>query len=34
VMSDLRAGLRDAARGVLGDAVHDVLVTDIVRQDM
>lgn len=34
VMSDLRAGLRDAARGVLGDAVNDVLVTDIVRQDM
>lgn len=33
-MADLRAGLRDAAKGVLGDAVHDVLVTDIVRQDM
>jgi hypothetical protein len=34
VMADLRAGLRDAAKGVLGEAVHDVLVTDIVRQDM
>lgn len=34
VMSDLRAALRDAAQGVLGDAAHDVLVTDIVRQDM
>lgn len=34
VMADMRAGLRDAAKGVLGDAVHDVLVTDIVRQDM
>jgi flagellar basal body-associated protein FliL len=34
VMSDLRAGLRDAARGVIGDALNDVLVTDIVRQDM
>lgn len=33
-MADLRAGLRDAAKGVLGDAVNDVLVTDIVRQDM
>lgn len=33
-MADLRAGLRDAAKGVLGDAVHDVLVTEIVRQDM
>lgn len=34
VMADLRASLRDAARGVLGDAANDVLVTDIVRQDM
>jgi hypothetical protein len=33
-MADLRAGLRDAAKGVLGETVHDVLVTDIVRQDM
>ena len=34
VMADLRAALRDAGQGVLGDAAHDVLVTDIVRQDM
>lgn len=34
VMADLRASLRDAAQGVLGEAAHDVLVTDIVRQDM
>ena len=34
VMADLRAALRDAGQGVLGEAAHDVLVTDIVRQDM
>ena len=34
VMRDLRGALLDAARGVLGPAVHDVLVTDIMRQDL
>ncbi|MGG7565032.1 flagellar basal body-associated FliL family protein [Rhodovulum sp. DZ06] len=34
VMADLRSALRDAGQGVLGEAAHDVLVTDIVRQDM
>jgi hypothetical protein len=33
-MRDLRGSLLEAARGVLGPAVHDVLVTDILRQDL
>jgi hypothetical protein len=32
-MDPLRAGLRDAARQVLGDIVKDVLIVDITRQD-
>lgn len=32
-MAPLREGLREAARQVLGDIAHDVLITDIVRQD-
>ena len=32
-MESLRAALLEAAHGVLGDAVHEVLVADIVRQD-
>lgn len=32
-LNPLRAGLRDAARDVLGTVVHDVLIVDIVRQD-
>lgn len=32
-MKDLRESLKQAAVGVLGDIVNDVLVTDIVRQD-
>lgn len=32
-MSPLRVGLREAARQVLGDVIHDVLILDIVRQD-
>lgn len=32
-MDPLRSGLRDAARQVLGDTVHDVLIIDITRQD-
>ncbi|WP_224816455.1 flagellar basal body-associated FliL family protein [Hasllibacter sp. MH4015] len=33
-MAPLREGLREAAIGVLGDAVvHDVLITDLTRQD-
>lgn len=32
-LNPLRAGLRDAARDVLGTIVHDVLIVDIVRQD-
>ncbi|MEM7508258.1 MAG: flagellar basal body-associated protein FliL [Pseudomonadota bacterium] len=34
VMQDLRASLLHAARGVLGSRVHNVLLTDIVRQDI
>ncbi len=33
-MRDLRGALLEAARGVLGPAVHDVLVTDLLRQDL
>lgn len=33
-MRDLRGALLEAAQGVLGPVVHDVLVTDILRQDM
>ena len=29
----LRKGLLDIAKGILGDIVTDVLITDIVRQD-
>lgn len=32
-MDDLRAALRDAARGVIGRTVHDVLIIEIARQD-
>ncbi len=32
-MTPLREGLREAARQVLGDIAHDVLIVDIVRQD-
>ena len=32
-MTPLREGLREAARQVLGEIAHDVLITDIVRQD-
>lgn len=32
-MRDLRGSLLEAARSVLGRGVHDVLVTDIMRQD-
>ena len=31
---DLRAALLKAGRGVLGDQVSDVLITEIARQDM
>lgn len=34
VMRDLRGALLEAARSVLGPIAHDVLVTDILRQDM
>lgn len=33
-MRDLRGALLEAARSVLGPAVHDVLVTDLLRQDL
>lgn len=33
-MEDLRAALLKAGRGVLGDQVSDVLITEIARQDM
>lgn len=33
-MADLRGALRMAARDVIGPAVHDVLVTEIARQDL
>jgi len=33
-MSALRQSLFEAARGVLGDMVSDVLITDMARQDM
>lgn len=33
-MKDLRGSLLEAARGVLGDVVSDVLITDILRQDV
>lgn len=33
-MEDLRAALLKAGRGVLGDRVSDVLITEIARQDM
>jgi flagellar basal body-associated protein FliL len=33
-MQDLRGSLREAARSVLGPIAHDVLVTDILRQEM
>lgn len=32
-MNTLRAALREAARGVLGAAARDVLITEVVRQD-
>jgi flagellar basal body-associated protein FliL len=32
-MAPLREGLREAARQVLGNIAHDVLIMDIVRQD-
>ena len=32
-MDPLREGLREAARGILGPIVNDVLIVDIVRQD-
>lgn len=32
-MAPLREGLREAARQVLGEVAHDVLIMDIVRQD-
>ncbi|SFI13675.1 hypothetical protein [Albimonas pacifica] len=34
VMDDLRGSLLEAARSVLGPMAHDVLVTDIIRQDL
>lgn len=33
-MRDLRGALVEAARSVIGPGVHDVLVTDILRQDL
>lgn len=33
-MRDLRGSLLEAARSVLGPGVHDVLVTDLLRQDL
>jgi hypothetical protein len=33
-MRDLRGSLLEEARSVLGPIVHDVLVTDILRQDV
>lgn len=33
-LSELRANLRKVARAILGSGVHDVLVTDILRQDV
>lgn len=33
-MNDLRGSLREAAQDILGHAVTDVLITEIVRQDM
>ncbi|MCC5972886.1 MAG: flagellar basal body-associated FliL family protein [Rubellimicrobium sp.] len=33
-MQALRGGLRAAARDALGDAIMDVLITDLVRQDV
>lgn len=34
MLDDLRGRLLQVARGVLGDKVHGVLVTDILRQDL
>lgn len=34
VMADLRGALLEAAQSVLGPVAHDVLVTDIIRQDL
>lgn len=34
VMEDLRGALLEAAQSVLGPIAHDVLVTDIIRQDL
>lgn len=34
VLDDLRAALTASARAVLGDSVHSVLLTNIVRQDL
>ncbi len=34
VMADLRGRLRETAQRQLGPAVHDVLITDIVRRDL
>lgn len=34
VMDDLRGSLLEAAQSVLGPMAHDVLVTDIIRQDL
>lgn len=33
VQADIRAALNDAARGVLGDGLNGVLITELVRQD-
>ncbi len=33
-MRDLRGALLEQAESILGPIVHDVLVTDIVRQDL
>jgi predicted Zn-dependent protease with MMP-like domain len=33
-MDILRSALLDAAHGVLGDQVNDVLITEIARQDV
>ncbi|GIX15516.1 MAG: flagellar basal body-associated protein FliL [Paracoccaceae bacterium] len=34
MLDDLRGRLLQVARGILGEVVHDVLVTDILRQDL
>jgi len=34
ILKDMHDDLKDAARSILGDDLHDVLITDLLRQDL